>query len=471
MDNLTITAGDFVVEKKGKLRDNYRIGKKIGESLFSSVRKITHRITGEVRTVKKIHKSNLQTYEENQNFFNEVNILRSIDHPNVIKLYEFYQDDKNYFLITEYCNGGELFNRIINTGHFSESIVANYIRQILSVASYCHERHIVHRDLNPENFLLDTIKTEANLKVFNFKTAQFFVPGVQMSQKIGSPHYIAPEVLRNDYDHLCDMWSVGVTLYILLCGFPPFGGKTDKEVLKRVSIGKFSYPSPEWDSISYEAKDLLSRMLTIDPSTRITANEALHHPWLSNANQVRLNSALSKSLYSNLRHFTTKKRLEKATFSFIISQLSTKQDKDEMLDLFISLDKDSSGTLSRSELIEGFSTVFGESVENVEEEVEKILVHVDINNNGEIDYSEFAVATMNRQKLLSREKLEAAFQAFDLDSNGTITTDELNELLGRYHSYDNSIWQDIIREVDTNCDGVVDINEFTYMMLDLLKND
>ena len=179
-------------------------------------------------------------------------------------------------------------------------------------------------------------------------------------------------------------------------------------------------------------------MLTIDPSTRITTNEALHHPWLSNANQVRLNSALSKSLYSNLTHFTTKKRLEKATFSFIISQLSTKQDKDEMLDLFISLDKDSSGTLSRSELIEGFSTVFGESVENVEEEVEKILVHVDINNNGEIDYSEFAVATMNRQKLLSREKLEAAFQAFDSDSNGTITTDELNKLLGRYHSYDNS---------------------------------
>ena len=205
MDNLTITAGDFVVEKKGKLRDNYRIGKKIGESLFGSVRKITHRMTGEVRTVKKIHKSNLQTYEENQNIFNEVNILRSIDHPNVIKLYEFYQDDKNYFLITEYCNGGELFDRIINTGHFSESIVANYIKQILSVACYCHERHIVHRDLNPENFLLDTTKTEANLKVFNFKTAQFFVPGVQMSQKIGSPHYIAPEVLRNDYDHLCDM--------------------------------------------------------------------------------------------------------------------------------------------------------------------------------------------------------------------------------------------------------------------------
>ena len=205
MESLRVSAGDFVIEKHGKLRDIYRIGKKLGEGAFGSVRKLTHRTTGETRAVKTIHKKNLHSEEECQTFFNEVSVLRSIDHPNVIKLYEFYQDDKNYYLITEFCSGGELFDRIINSGHFSEALAARYMHQILSVVSYCHERNIVHRDLKPENFLLDTQDEEANLKVIDFGTSQFFRLGDRLTQKFGTPYYIAPEVLRKNYDHLCDV--------------------------------------------------------------------------------------------------------------------------------------------------------------------------------------------------------------------------------------------------------------------------
>ena len=465
MESLRISGGEFVTEKRGKLRDTYRIGKKLGEGAFGSVRKITHRVTGETRAVKTIHKKNLRSEEERQTFFNEVSVLRAIDHPNVLKLYEFYQDDKNYYLITEFCSGGELFDRIINSGHFSEALAARYMKQILSVVCYCHERNIVHRDLKPENFLLDTTEEDANLKVIDFGTAQFFTHGVHMTQKFGTPYYIAPEVLRKNYNHLCDIWSAGVNMYILLCGFPPFGGQTDEQILKRVSVGRYPFPSPEWDAISFEAKDLISKMLNMDVTRRINATEALQHPWLDNASRTPINTNTAKTLFQNLKNFRTERRLQKATLSFIISQLSTKQDREEMLELFKSLDRDSSGTLSKAELMEGFGLIFGNHVEDIETEVDSIISQVDANQSGEIDYSEFVLATMNKQKLLSREKLEVAFKTFDIDSSGAISADELKSILGRYHSYDDSIWQDIIREVDTNGDGVIDLREFTEMML------
>lgn len=465
MEVLRISGGDFVIEKRGKLRDTYRIGKKLGEGAFGSVRKITHRITGDTRAVKTIHKKNLRSEEERQTFFNEISVLRSVDHPNILKLFEFYQDDKNYYLITEFCVGGELFDRIINSGHFSEAIAARYMRQILSVVAYCHERNIVHRDLKPENFLLDSADENANLKVIDFGTAQFFSHGVHMTQKFGTPYYIAPEVLKKNYNHLCDVWSAGVNMYILLCGFPPFGGQTDEQILKRVSVGRFSFPSPEWDNISFEAKDLISKMLNVDINRRITAVDALQHPWLSNASKAPINANTARSLFQNLKTFRTERKLQKATLSYIISQLSTKEDKQEMLELFKSLDRDSSGTLSKQELVEGFHLIFGDEVEDVEAEIDKIIAQVDSNQSGDVDYSEFVLATMNRQKLLCREKLESAFKAFDLDGSGSISADELKGILGRYHNYDETMWQELIKEADNNGDGVIDLKEFIEMML------
>ncbi|CAG9317475.1 unnamed protein product [Blepharisma stoltei] len=465
MESIRVTHGDFVVERTGKLRDTYRIGSKLGDGAFGSVRKITHRVTGEARAVKTIHKKTLRTEEERQTFFNEVSVLRALDHPNVLKLYEFYQDEKNYYLITELCNGGELFDRIINNGSFSEAVAAEYMRQILSVLAYCHERNIVHRDLKPENFLLDTPEPDANLKVIDFGTAQFFTPGVQLTQKFGTPYYIAPEVLKKSYDERCDIWSAGVNMYIFLAGYPPFGGNTDEQILRRVAAGRYSYPSPEWDNISFEAKDLISKMLTFEPQRRISAREALNHPWMHNASRTPINPATARSIFTNLQTFRAERALQKATFSFMASQLSTKQEQEEMLTLFKSLDSDNSGTLSRDELIEGFRILYSNQFEDIDGEVSRIMSQVDIDKSGEIDYNEFIAATLNKTRLLCREKLEAAFRAFDLDGNGTITADELKGVLGKHHAYREELWQEIINEVDLNGDGVIDFREFTEMML------
>ena len=185
------------------------------------------------------------------------------------------------WLIVRLCNGGELFERIASEQYFSETDAANIIKQVLSAINYCHSRKIVHRDLKPENLLLDKDGGDnPRVTIIDFGTAGEHDGGVKMSQKYGTPYYIAPEVLKKSYDHMCDLWSCGVILYILLCGYPPFNGACDKHIIQAVLKGEFTLDEPEWHSVSDPAKDLVSKLLTYDPDKRITALQALNHPWI-----------------------------------------------------------------------------------------------------------------------------------------------------------------------------------------------
>lgn len=198
------------------------------------------------------------------------------DHPNIIKVYEFYQDDKYFYIVTELCLGGELFDKIQEESHFSEKKAALIIKQILSAIFYCHQHKIVHRDLKPENLLLESDKDDYALKVIDFGTSRTFDPQHKLSQRMGTvtlyylflkqPYYMAPEVIKRKYDHKCDIWSIGVILYIMLCGYPPFQGATEEEILEKVSAGKYSFQSEEWNHISDEAKLFIQKMLVQEPS-------------------------------------------------------------------------------------------------------------------------------------------------------------------------------------------------------------
>ena len=200
-----ISSSDFVFEKTGKLRDAYKISKKVGEGAFSSVRRIKNRVTGEKRAVKTIHKKSLRTDEEKNMVFNEVAILRSLDHPNIIKIHEYYQDELNYYIITEFCSGGELFERILSQGNISENTAAEYMRQIFSILIYLEDRGVAHRDLKPENFLLSSSADDAYLKLIDFGSSAFYQPGEILTSKVGTPYYISPEVLRKHYNYKCDL--------------------------------------------------------------------------------------------------------------------------------------------------------------------------------------------------------------------------------------------------------------------------
>ncbi len=229
------------------------------------------RQTKEWYAIKSILKSKVTKVEVLKR---EIEILAEVNHKNIIKLIEVHEDLKYIHLITELCTGGELFDRIIEKsqtpeGHYSEKDAANLIASILSAIAYCHDRQIVHRDLKPENFLFVSKDENAPIKIIDFGLSRHETAGHGiMRTKVGTPYYVAPEVLRKEYTKMCDIWSIGVIAYILLCGYPPFYGDSDNQIFDSVKAGRFDFPSPEWDTISDAAKDFVCCLLKLDPSKR-----------------------------------------------------------------------------------------------------------------------------------------------------------------------------------------------------------
>jgi len=390
-----------------------------------------------------------------------------MDHPNIVRLFEVYQDHKRYFIITELCTGGELFDQIIKRPYYSERDAAIIMKQVLSAVSYCHDLNIVHRDLKPENLLLDSDGPGAIIKVIDFGTSQKYDPEKKMHQTYGTPYYIAPEILAGEYNEKCDVWSVGVIMYILLCGRPPFDGQTDDEILENVSKGTYKTDSAVWKNVSKEGLDLVQKMLKFDPEKRISSSEALNHPWIKNLTEgINVDENLATGALMNLKEFRAERKLQQAVCTFMVSQMATKEEMEELQKAFSSLDKNSDGKLSRDELLTGFTEIMGATA--AEEEVERIMKMVDTDQNGWIDYSEFVMATLNKKNLLSDERLEAAFKIFDKDNNGFIDASEIRAVLGKGKNLDDHVWEELISEVDINGDGEVSFKEFKKMMQQLI---
>jgi calcium-dependent protein kinase len=274
-DKIKISKGNFVNFKKGMIENDYIIGEECGSGAFATVRKVKNKSNGQIRALKIIKKTKNQ---DSARMYLEVEILKKLIHPNIMQIFEFYEDKKNFYIITEICDGGELFDQIVQKGSFTEDEAAKVIKQILSAVNYIHTNNIVHRDLKPENILLDTAKNNI-IKIIDWGTARFFEKNKKMNKVSGTPYYIAPEVLFEKYDEKCDVWSIGIIMYILLCGYPPFNGDNDNEILNKIKVGKFVFPAEEWANVSEEAKDLICCMLRFNPAERLSAADCLKHGW------------------------------------------------------------------------------------------------------------------------------------------------------------------------------------------------
>merc|ERR1711981_497978 len=271
MESIKITSKDFVMQHAGKLRAHYRIGKMLGSGAFGEVRVCVHRESGAQRAVKVLRKSHMDE-DEKKMLFNEINNLKDLDHPNILKMYEFFEDEKRYYIVTDICKGGELFDEIVARGKFSEQDASMLMKQVLSCINYCHQNRIVHRDLKPENILLEQNKEFDQIKIIDFGTSLVYDPAKKLDEKLGTPYYIAPEVLNKKYGEKCDIWSIGVIVYILLCGSPPFSGQTDNDIMKAVRAGKVNY---EGKGFSAVAIDFMQALLTYDQDQRPSAATAL----------------------------------------------------------------------------------------------------------------------------------------------------------------------------------------------------
>ncbi|KRX01998.1 Protein kinase-like domain [Pseudocohnilembus persalinus] len=239
---------------------------------------------------------------------NEVEILTQIDHPNIVKLYEIFEDDCNFYMVLELMKGGELFERIVEQEHFSEHKAAETIKPIIDALQYCHEMEIAHRDLKPENLLYATKDPGSIVKISDFGLARFINNEV-MTTMCGTPGYVAPEIINGSgYDKSIDYWSLGVILYIMLCGFPPFHNENAEELFDIIKQGKYEFPSPAWDDISKEAKDLIKGLLNVDSHKRLTYEQIIKHPWLA---QKGINYQPIPELRGKLKDFNAKKQFKK----------------------------------------------------------------------------------------------------------------------------------------------------------------
>ncbi|TMW66403.1 hypothetical protein Poli38472_004168 [Pythium oligandrum] len=441
----------------GELRDVnefYDIEQKeLGHGHYGTVRVGISKQTGKKVAIKTIPKAKVSRPETMRR---EINILRTLDHPNIIKLFDVFEGQRHLHLVTELCTGGELFDRIIARGHYSENDAAILVRKIVDAVKHCHDRDICHRDLKPENFLFETPAEDAELKVIDFGLSRMddgLSAGV-MTTRVGTPYYIAPEVLGRHYDKSCDLWSIGVITYILLCGYPPFYGDTDPEIFASVRAGRYDFDSPEWADVSAEAKDLISKLLLVDASKRLTSEQVLKHPWLTgSAPDTAI--TLKSGIFNRLKRFTGHNKLKKAALG-VIADLMTETEIVELKKQFMAIDKDGNGVITVTELADALRSM-GHGM--IEEEVMELLNGIDIDGDGLVDYPEFLAATMKRNLANKKEYLINAFNYFDTKQQGVITKDDLVQFMGSEEQA-----QEVIDDVDKNGDGLINFDEFVAMM-------
>jgi len=260
------------------LTDEYEVLELIGTGHFAKVRKGRHKRSGELVAVKIITKP---APHKMKMLKAEVDIMTKLNHPNVVRLHKVVDTETKLYLVMELLTGGELFDRIVAKGHYTEGDAQTLTRTIVKTMHYLHSQGVAHRDLKPENILLATPAEDAAIKITDFGLSRLIDEATLMTTACGTPGYVAPEVITHEaYSTQIDMWSVGVIVYILLCGFPPFYGENDAQMFRKIRTANYKFLSPYWDNISADAKDFVAKLLMVDPNRRMTAQEALKHKWI-----------------------------------------------------------------------------------------------------------------------------------------------------------------------------------------------
>ena len=310
----------------------------------------------------------------------------------MVRIIDFYETPDEFQIVTELCTGGELFYKISECQQFDEAMACNIMHQILSCLEYCHRHHIVHLDIKPENLIFESLDSGALLKLIDFGTSTFYNPQEQMTRKIGTPAYMAPEVYKSNYNEKCDIWSCGVILYVLLSGSLPFGGETDTEIQNLVLNKEVSFQDEEWLFVSGDAKQFIRRLLDKNPMARYSASQSLTDPWMIRYGQkkeMQTSSVNMNKTLDNLKNYKNTKQFQKVVWTVIAQYLVSKQEQEEVLKTFRVLDLNEDGQLSREELILGYQKIYGNE-EKVMNEVDRIMNNVDQNKNNFIDYSGFS---------------------------------------------------------------------------------
>ena len=555
LSNLPIGTVNIIRKQVGDPNINYTVIKALGHGSFGHVFKVVHKITGNIRSIKVIPKNNLRPGFTKDEIIQEINILKSLDHPHIIKMFEFYVDDNNYYLVNEFCSEGDLNEKLHKIKFFSENVAKLLMFQIFNAVRYLHSKKVIHGDLKLENIMVDSIledeklnqkherkksfasvirddskeidlilnnrdkknininslltieEEERNIKhtktdlklikkkdfVLNKRTENIGMQKVEIKNyelklidfgcskmfttykknfedTIGTLVYCSPEVLLNNYNEKCDIWSCGIIFYLLLSGKFPYFGKTENDVVEKILSQKVEFNFPIFDQISSEAKDLIKKCLIYDKNKRISAEEALNHEFFSNIdlNNIYQEKIDLKEVLSSLKYFSKHSKFYQVVLAFLSHNYAEKGQIDKLKKIFYKIDSNLDGKLSKEELMNAYKL---SGIKIKKSQLDKIINSMDFDNNGYIEYEEFIRATISKENLFTDINLKTAFDMFDLDKNGSISLSEIKEVLGIKKNDDDKVIQELMNEVHRTGNEEITFEQFKESMLNYAKED
>ncbi len=471
---LCVSNQTLIEEQTGDPSLRYKVLNKLGDGSYGTVYSAINILTGSKIAMKKIEKIKENEIDDLQ-IKNEIDILKKLDHPNIVKIYEFYDTKKNYFIITEYCKHGELYSYIKYS--YTETQLAVLFYQVFSGLCYLHDNHILHRDLKLENIMISEIEKDLSsnydffwIKIIDFGTAKIFKKSKNERTVVGSSYYIAPEVLKQKYNEKCDTWSVGVILYMLIVGRAPFDGKTDEEIIENIKKGKYNKKHPKLVNSSEEVQNLVFSLLETNIKKRLSSKEALNHPWFKKYNGRSLFSNFnSKDINIYIDHLLTYKyqsKFQQLVLAFIVHNVPHSHETKIILKMFRYFNTSGDCKLTKKELTTGLYQFRTHEV--VDEVIDDIFLLLDGDNNGYIEYEEFLRACMDKKRILTNDALLYAFRFLDKDEAGKL---DVKKMMYAFVTKHNKVLEEIIintiKEVDHDKDGIIDFQGFKELMLNI----
>jgi calcium-dependent protein kinase len=460
----------LVTQQKGNPSDKYIIGKKIGSGSYGTVYEATNIIFKSRVAMKMIIK------HENMNsstIKDEIDILKKLSHPNIVKIYEFYESTNCFYLINEFCDQGELYN-YINNCLLNEQQLSIIFYQVFSGLCYLHENNILHRDIKPENILISKKEQDLNtkeeyfwIKIIDFGTAKIFEKGEKEKKIVGSAYYIAPEVLDQNYNEKCDTWSVGVILYMFLVGRAPFDGYNNEEIINSIRTKNYDENNPKLLEHSAEVRDLINNLLDKNTEKRFSAKEALNHGWFKKFNGRKLFANFSKSdiepFINNLFNYPLLSKIQQLVIAFLVHNMPTTDIFGNILKIYRHFNELGDCKLTKEELINGLYQFTQKDI--VDNTIDEIFILLDGDNNGFIEYEEFLRACVNKKTILSNENLNYAFKFLDKDKIGSVSIKTIMRVFQNNNERLEEIIKNSIKEVDRDNDGIINFDEFKEIML------
>ena len=446
----------------------------LGEGDFGKVYKVMHRDTKVVRAMKVIPKKEDISEEEQEAISKEFNILKTLNHPNILKVHEYYNLRNKVVFITDYLEGGSLARKLQDSSVMKEKSCSYMMKQILSAVSFCHLNKFAHKDLKLENILIEKIEDKENdyykIVVIDFGNSEKITDGKFLAY-LGNPSFMSPEAFDGVYDEKGDIWSCGVIAYTMLCGELPFEGSNIKQIMTNVNKGlDRNHSNKRWSKLSSNCKDFICGLLEVNVEHRMTSKEAIQTKFIKQLKKKLpkvLNNGSLNMIADRMGNFKADKVMQQASLNFITHNLIKKEDTEDLRKMFFELNTTNDGRLTKQQLLTGFKMIMKN--DEAHKLVSQIMTKVDSDGNGFIEFEEFVCACLDKHKLLTNHNIHSAFNVFDTNNFGKIRINNIRNLLCSKQVEENAI-QEIIDEIDENGDGEISFEEFKNMMEEIVLN-